>query len=353
MAPGGGRSPPFCRVLPTVAITESTALLGVAVAEAGVLGDGPYQLGLVRDRPPQAGSSGRSPHRQWAGRSRSAARCHPRSRPGEAGDQWVGAPARPPTERLPITPAVAQTTTTRSLPNAEYAGRQPQSNPTGGTVTTTLDYTTALSAAHDDAASSLERSREQLKELLQTLDQQRAEINDELERVQRALATLKPTAPAAPPAATPEPPQARRRARGRPAAQARPPQPASRPPPRHRPRRRSRRRRDAEHGVGPPRRRARRSRVPTPTAWRKCLRTWARRTPRSLRSAPAWTAGRCITSSGGCWSSDGSSRALRKAAPSRMTGAARRWARRRSPANRSAGSWVVAADHGIERLATP
>jgi hypothetical protein len=94
-------------------------------------------------------------------------------------------------------------------------------------VTTTVDYTNALSAAHDEAASSLERSREQLTELLQTLDQQRAEINDELERVQRALATLRATAPAAPPAATPERPQARRRARGRPAAQARPPQPGT------------------------------------------------------------------------------------------------------------------------------
>jgi ABC-type transporter Mla subunit MlaD len=94
-------------------------------------------------------------------------------------------------------------------------------------VTTTLDYTTALSAAHDDAASSLERSREQLTGLLQTLDQQRAEINDELERVQRALASLQPTASAAPPAATPERPQARRRARGRPAAQARAPRPGT------------------------------------------------------------------------------------------------------------------------------
>jgi hypothetical protein len=50
-------------------------------------------------------------------------------------------------------------------------------------VTTTLDYTTALGAAHDDAAGSLERSREQLEELLGTLDQQRAEISEELERV--------------------------------------------------------------------------------------------------------------------------------------------------------------------------
>jgi hypothetical protein len=92
-------------------------------------------------------------------------------------------------------------------------------------VTTTLDYTTALGAAHDDAAASLERSREQLEELLRTLDQQRAEISDELERVQRALATLTPTAPAAAaPAATPERPQARRRARAKRAAQTGPPQ---------------------------------------------------------------------------------------------------------------------------------
>jgi hypothetical protein len=95
-------------------------------------------------------------------------------------------------------------------------------------VTTTLDYTTALSAAHDDAAASLERSREQLEELIRTLDQQRAEISDELERVKRALATLTPTAPAAaPPAATPERPQARRRARAKRAAQTVPPQPGT------------------------------------------------------------------------------------------------------------------------------
>jgi hypothetical protein len=96
-------------------------------------------------------------------------------------------------------------------------------------VTTTLDYTTALSAAHDDAASSLERSREQLKELLRTLDEQRAEINDELERVQRALATLKPPAAVAPPAPTAERPQERRRARGKAGAttEARPPQPGT------------------------------------------------------------------------------------------------------------------------------
>jgi hypothetical protein len=88
-------------------------------------------------------------------------------------------------------------------------------------VTTTLDYTTALGAAHDDAAASLERSRERLEELLRTLDQQRAEISDELERVQRALATLTPTAPAA---ATPERPQARRRGRAKRAAQTGPPE---------------------------------------------------------------------------------------------------------------------------------
>jgi len=87
-------------------------------------------------------------------------------------------------------------------------------------MTTTLDYTTALSAAHDDAASSLERSREQLEELLRALGQQRAEINDELDRVRRALATLKPAAPEAPPTPTPEPAAPRRGARRAAAAKA-------------------------------------------------------------------------------------------------------------------------------------
>jgi hypothetical protein len=186
-------------------------------------------------------------------------------------------------------------------------------------VTTTLDYTTALGAAHDDAAASLERSREQLEELLRTLDEQRAEISDELERVQRALVTLTPTAPAAaPPAAPPERPQARRRARAKRAAQTRPPQAGT-------------------------------------NAYRvaEVFANWARRTPRPLRSAPAWTAGRCIASSSGSWSSGGSSRAPGRAAPSRTTGAVRRWARHRFPPSSLASSCVGPANHAVERLLRP
>jgi hypothetical protein len=100
--------------------------------------------------------------------------------------------------------------------------------PRGGTVTTTLDYTTALSAAHDDAAASLQRSREQLEELLRTLDQQRAEITDELERVQGALAALSAAvSAAAPPAATPIRAPARPRGRAKAGAQSRPPRPGT------------------------------------------------------------------------------------------------------------------------------
>jgi peptidoglycan hydrolase CwlO-like protein len=95
-------------------------------------------------------------------------------------------------------------------------------------VTTTLDYTTALSAAHDDAAASLQRSREQLEELLRTLDQQRAEITDELERLQGALAALSAAhTAAAPAAATPIRAPARPRGRTKAAAQSRPPQPGT------------------------------------------------------------------------------------------------------------------------------
>jgi hypothetical protein len=69
--------------------------------------------------------------------------------------------------------------------HAVLIGRRPTNDP--------LCLITAK-ARHDDAAGSLERSREQLEELLRTLDQQRGEITDELQRVQGALAALTPSA---------------------------------------------------------------------------------------------------------------------------------------------------------------